>query len=248
MKPTTENEILNRYFDLVIQEGLYSTKKRLKFYLDYLFEKTNFDNKQMLDIGAGRGMFSFYAACKGAKIVSIEPEAEGSTHDSINKFKKIQSALGLTEVIQLEKTTFQNYNSSNKKFDIILLHGAINHLDETACINLQHDNNAIEKYNKIFEKIYNLANKRAELIITDCSKYNFFAKLNITNPFDPNIEWHKHQPPEYWSKLLLDPGFVNPKIRYTTPPMLYSIGKLLLSNKIASYFTWSSFCLTMEKK
>ena len=42
MKPTTENEILNRYFDLVIQEGLYSTKKRLKFYLDYLFEKTNF--------------------------------------------------------------------------------------------------------------------------------------------------------------------------------------------------------------
>ena len=63
----TENEALNRYFDHVIQEGLYSTQRRLKFYLNYLFDGVNFDNKQMLDIGAGSGLFSFYAACSGAK-------------------------------------------------------------------------------------------------------------------------------------------------------------------------------------
>jgi len=244
-----ENTLLDKYFDLVIREGLYSTEKRLRFYLNYLFKNTIFDNKTMLDIGGGTGLLSSYAACRGAKkVVCIEPEAEGSSLGSSKRFIKLQTALQLSDIIELEKTTFQNFDSSHKKFDIILLHNSINHLDENSCINLQHDIHAIERYKRIFEKICNLSNKEAKLIIVDVTRYNFFAKFNITNPFNPNIEWHKHQPPEYWAKLLLDFGFSNPEIRWNTPNPLYSIGKILLGNKVANYFIGWGFCLTMLKR
>lgn len=244
-----EIKLLDKYFDLAIRESLYSTQPFLKFYLNYLFKNTTIDNKTMLDIGSGSGLFSFYAACKGAnKVICIEPEAEGSNHDSIKKFKKIQSALQITHLVKLERTTIQNFDSNNKKFDIILLHHSINHLDEKACINLQHDNHAIENYKMIFEKLSKLANKGAKLIIADCSRYNFFARFNIRNPFVPMIEWHKHQPPELWAKLLSDVGFCSPEIRWTTFNPLYSLGRILLSNKIASYLLTSEFCLSMHKR
>jgi len=248
MKSDIEDKIIEKYYNIVIQDGLYSTKKRLNFYLNFIFDRANFVDKKMLDIGAGKGLFSFYAACKGAKrVVSIEPQAEGSKSDSIKKFEKILAELNLIETIQLEKTTFQNFQSDNDKFDIILLHDSINHLDEKACINLQYDSYAIKKYNKIFQKLSCLANKGTKLIIVDCSRYSIFSKFNFKNPFSPSIEWHKHQSPEYWAKLLLNFGFVSTDIRWISPPILNSVGKIFLSNKVAAYFTGSGFCLTMEK-
>ena len=43
------------------------------------------------------------------------------------------------------------------------------------------------------------ASKDAILVVCDCSNSNFFARLNISNPFAPAIEWQKHQRPEVWS-------------------------------------------------
>jgi len=247
-KTIVKNELLDKFFDLVSQEGLYSKKEHLRFHVEYLFKNTIFDNKIMLDIGSGTGLFSFYAACNGAKkVICIEPKTEGYNPGSIKKFMKLRSALQLLDIIELEETTFQNFNSGHKKFDILLLHGSINHLDENACINLQNDFHAIESYKKIFEKLYNISNKEAKLIILDASRSNFFAKLHLTNPLSPNIEWHKHQTPEYWAKLLQESGFCNPEIRWTTIPPLYSIGRILFSNKIANYFTGWGFCLIMHK-
>jgi hypothetical protein len=203
----------------------------------------------MLDIGGGNGLFGFYAACMGSDlVVCIEPESVGSSPGVTEKFNSIQSSLKIKDIINLEKTSFQEYKTCNKKFDIILLHDSINHLDEKSCINLQHDKNAVESYNKIFQKLSKLSNNNAKIIITDCSRYNFFAYFNIINPFAKTIEWHKHQPPEYWAKLLSDVGFFNPKIRWTTFNPLYSFGRILLGNKFASFFIDSKFCLTMDKK
>ena len=244
-----KNKSLDEYFDFVTHHDLStSSRDYLRFHLNYLFKNISFDKKTMLDIGGGYGLYSFYAACMGAdEVICIEPEAAGSDPNVIKKFKILQSGLRTLDRVKLEVDTLQNFNSNGKKFDIILLYNSINHLDEKACINLQHDTRAIETYMKIFQKLRDLANNRAKLIIADCSRYNFFNKFNIRNPFVPMIEWHKHQPPKYWAKLLFNVGFCNPKIRWTSFNQLYSLGRVLLGNKISSYFFDSHFCLTMEK-
>ena len=215
--------------------------------MHYLFQDTTFVGKTMLDIGGGIGLFSFYAGCCGARqVVCLEPEAEGSSSGMVERFQRLSTLLDPNQV-SLHSTRFQDFDPGNRTFDIILLHNSINHLDEAACINLQHDSYAVETYKGIFQKLSNMASHGAKLIVTDCSRYNFFALCHLKNPFAPTIEWHKHQSPDYWANLLSDVGFRNPKIRWTSFNSLRSIGRLLLGNKVAAFFLQSKFCLTMGK-
>jgi ribosomal protein L11 methylase PrmA len=65
--------LLERYFEAVAQRG--RSRENWRFYLDYLFRGVDFAGRTMIDVGAGDGMFSFYAACAGAtKVVSLEPK------------------------------------------------------------------------------------------------------------------------------------------------------------------------------
>ncbi len=71
---TSAPELRDKYFDAVFRAGLkksgaHAAKGKLRFYLDSLFRDIPFENKTMLDIGGGSGIFSFYAACMGAKRV-----------------------------------------------------------------------------------------------------------------------------------------------------------------------------------
>ena len=162
------------------------------------------------------------------------------------KFKKLGGILGYDQVT-FEPVTFQAFKPVGKQFDIILLHNSINHLDETACINLLSDEASRAIYMNIFSKLSALASSGAKLIVCDCSRYNFFALLGIKNPFAPTIEWYKHQAPEIWVDLLSQVGFVNPRVRWTSFNTLRSPGRVLLGNRLLSYFLRSDFRFTMEK-
>lgn len=239
---------LDRYFSVMIQEKLYSSKGRLQFYLRRLFEDISFENKRFMDIGAGNGLFSFYAACKGAKeVLCLEPEAEGSSEDVCTHFRKVHSHLSFLDQVKLEHSTIQSLEPCGKKFDVILLHGSVNHLDENACIHLLRDENARNNYRAMFSKISSIANIGAKIIIYDCSRYNFFSLLGVKNPFASSIEWHKHQSPKLWAELLSEAGFCNPKIKWHSFNVLGSPGRLFLGNKFMSYFISSHFFLKMEK-
>jgi hypothetical protein len=63
----------------------------------------------------------------------------------------------------------------------------------------------------------------------------------------PTLEWHKHQPPEVWAELLSKVGFAQPWIRWTTLNTLRRPGELLFGNRLVSYFTLSTFILTMRR-
>jgi SAM-dependent methyltransferase len=235
------------YFDVVIAEGLYSTRSNLKYEMDTLFKGIHFHNKQVLDIGGGTGLYSFYAAFMGAKkVVCLEPETAGSSAAMIEKFSRLKASLKVANV-SLEQVTFQDFNGTENNYDIILLHNSVNHLDEEACINLLEDPNAQATYEAIFSKIYSLANKDAKLIISDCSRDNFFATIKIRNPFMPTIEWHKHHAPEVWMKSLYRVGFTNPETRWLSFNTFRNWGKFLLGNRLMAHFTTSYFCLTMVK-
>lgn len=240
-----KNNLVNKYFEIVLKERLWSN---LPFYLDFIFKDVTFDNKAMLDIGGGKGLFSFYAGCMGAnKVICLEPEMEGSDTIVREIFDRIQVDLEMEDKVIFDSTPIENFQPNQGKFDIILLHNSINHLDEEACIKLKHNKNARTIYNNKFKKLSDLANKGAKLVIVDSSRHNIFPLLKIKNPFAPSIEWEKHQHPKYWSKLLNDAGFFNSKIRWISPNRLGQLGRLVLTNGFVSYFIDSYFCLTMEK-
>lgn len=237
---------IDTFFGVVPRE-LSSSAGRLRFYMDYVFDGVTFEDKSMLDIGAGIGMFSFYAACRGAsKVVCLEPETEGSSHNITGRFLKLRDALGLDQV-KLVSNRFQDFDSDGDRFDILLLHNSINHLDEIACIQLLHDSAAIQTYQALFLKLSRMARPGAKIIIADCSRHNFFDLCNVRNPFAPSIEWHKHQSPECWGRLLSNAGFRNLQIRWTSFSRLGKIGRMFLGNRYAAYFLISHFCLIAEK-
>lgn len=247
--------VVDQYLDAVVSSGVKSAvpsgwfKRYLRWYLEYLFQDVlSFTGQSMLDIGAGAGLYSLYAAYMGTDpVICLEPEAEGSTGDVLAKFRRIAEGLSLSNISALP-VSFQEFDPGAQTFDIILLHNSINHLDEIAVINLQHSHEARTKYKSIFQKLSNLANPGARLIICDCSRYNIFALLHVKNPLAPTIEWHKHQSPRFWCGMLEEFNFANPKIRWSTPGIPRGIGRLLLGNRIAAHFLWSHFCLVMEKK
>ncbi len=241
----TEQDI-DLYLDAVITEGLYPSRGKLRFEMDRLLGGIDFKNRRVLDIGGGFGLYSFYAACRGAgKVVCLEPEADGSSSGATDKFHRLERLLGYDNV-ELRPVALQALELEGETFDVILLHHSINHLDETACINLLEESKSRAVYEEICSTIYSLSNRAAKLIVCDCSRYNFFALLGIRNPFAPTIEWHKHQAPEVWASLLGEAGFVNPGIRWSSFGELRNWGRVLIGNRMMAYLLTSHFCLTMD--
>lgn len=236
----------NEYFKNMKNLGLAKSIFGLKFYLKNLFGKVNLKGKNVLDIGAGAGVYSCYMAISGAReVIGLEPEIEGSRNDYISKFTILKNKLDLTNV-SLREMTFQSFDGE-RKFDTILLHYSVNHLDEDACIDLNKSEKARNVYRGLFGKLYSIANNNSDIIIADCSNKNFFNSLGIKNPFAPTIEWHKHQSPENWIALLKKSGFNNFRVKWTAPSQLGKLGDLLLGNKFCSYFTHSHFIIYAKK-
>ena len=238
---------IDHYLNTIIKNGLYTNKGNLQFQMQTIFKGIDLKNKRILDIGGGSGIYSFYTAFRGASnVVCLEPEAEGSSSGVAYNFRKLKKHLECNNV-ELRMCTLQELEPESEKFDVILLQNSINHLDETACVRLLSESKSKALYQDIFTKIYSLSEKGTKLIICDCSRYNFFSWIKIRNPFAPSIEWHKHQAPEVWAKLLGEVGFVNPKIRWSSFNRLRHLGRILIGNKLVAYFLLSHFCLTLEK-
>jgi SAM-dependent methyltransferase len=240
-----ENVLLDRYLAVMARDG--ARPGNLRFDCRFLFEGVPLRGKTMLDIGAGNGRYSCYAACAGAqRVVALEPEAAGSRAGVHDRFSSIASALGL-ENVELVPQRLQDYDARGETFDIVLLRGSINHLDEEACVRLRYDDRARQTYLALFEKLAALARPNGTLIVTDCSSQNLFARLGIRNPIAPSIEWHKHQPPAVWASLLEEVDFAHPRVRWASFNTLRTPGRLLLGNRLASWCLTSAFFLTMER-
>jgi SAM-dependent methyltransferase len=238
---------IEAYLDAVINERFYSRKGRLQYHMETVFEGIDFKNKRVLDIGGGGGLHSFYAAsCGASKVVCLEPDAEGSSSGVSDRFHRLEELLEHSDV-ELKLATLQTWEPEGQTFDVILLHDSINHLDEEACTNLLRDSRSKAVYHKILSKIYSLSSKGAKLVICDCSRQNFFALLKIHNPFAPTIEWHKHQAPEVWARLLSEIGFVNPRVKWSSFNASRNWGRVLMGNRLVAYFLRSHFCLTMDR-
>jgi len=238
---------MDAYFKAVIDEGCYGSEKNLKFYLETVFYGIDFNKKNVLDIGGGDGLLSFFAAVSGAEsVLCLEPEGDGSSQNMNNKFNKLLKKLDCINV-KLQTKTFQEFDPEDKKFDIIIMHDSINHLDESACITLKTDERSWDIYKKLVKRLHSMVNPNGDILLCDCSRYNFFAQFKLKNPLAPTIEWYKHQSPETWVQLFKEAGFGDEKIRWLSFNTFGKSGKFFLANKVAAYFLHSYFCVKMKK-
>ena len=171
-----------------------------------------------------------------------EPEQDGSTSGVQIKHRNIVNSLDIKDELEYINKVFQDYEGLPNYFDLIILVESINHLNEEACIKIPEEF-AIKEFDIIFEKLKFILKDGGSIIITDCSPNNIYNDVGIKNPFDRSIEWHKHQTPDTWMKLLSKHGFKNFIISRQVFYSLGIFGDFLMNNKLISYFTHSMFRL-----
>lgn len=213
-----------------------------------LFRDIDFHDKTLLEIGCGKGMLCLWAALHGARdTVGLEPLAEGcyDSSECHQVFRSMAQQLDLPQA-RILPVTVQQFDSPKNYFDVVLSVASINHLDEKSCIALGGSADAVREYQKIFRNIAATMKPGGKLIIIDAARHNFFGDLGMRNPMSPNIEWFKHQQPEFWSQLLNECGFGKPDIRWASGKLL-RYARILRIPKLLSYFGQSIFRLEMTR-
>jgi 2-polyprenyl-3-methyl-5-hydroxy-6-metoxy-1,4-benzoquinol methylase len=222
-------------------------KGHLRPQLEWCFDGVGLSGKSMLDVGAGRGQHSLYAAVQGATVLALEPELEGSSSRPSETLLRLRGELGLDDRVALRSDRLQELDAGGQRFDVVALLASVNHLDEEACIHLLDDPGAVRTYRGLFEKLYELTAPGGTILISDASRHNFWGTtLHVKNPVARQIEWHKHQTPETWTLLLLGAGFRDPSVRWTTlGPLRHA--RAVLANRTASFFLQSYFQLRAHR-
>jgi SAM-dependent methyltransferase len=243
---TRTTQDAEKYLFFVHRLGFASSRKIARSQFEDLFDGIELDKKRILDIGGGSGVYSFYAANMGAaEVVCLEPEGEGSDWSATWVFDRIRSECPDAPV-RLDTRTIQEYTAS-ETFDVVLMRASINHIDENGCIHLLDDKRAWDRYREVFTLIGALVAPGGKLVISDCTRHNFFAMLGLKNPLCPAIEWRKHHAPEVWARLLTEAGFRDPRISWDPLYRLGKPGRFLSRNKAAAYFLKGIFRLEMTK-
>lgn len=238
---------MQRFLQAVQDHAMWSTAARLRTYGKYLYSDIDLNGVRLLDIGGGSGVFSLYAAASGAaRVLCLEPEAAGSLKGKREKFAQVAQDSGITGV-EMRPDTLQEFDPGDERFDVVLLHASINHLDEDACIRLRRDQAAREVYRKLFATMAELIAPGGHLLMTDCTPHNLWPALGLKNPMAPWIEWHKHQPPEVWRDLGEEVGLRHCCLRWSSLNTLGAAGRVLLGNRLGAYLTIGAFRLHMRR-
>lgn len=245
--PTDRPESLKERFLQLAQElGGYGSASRAMFRCAEVFRAADLKGKSVLEIGAGAGVFSAYAAVSGArKVVALEPEVAGSTVGYKAKIEQMAQRLGSGN-LEVCGDTIQAYEPKGNLFDVVLSYNSVNHIDEPACMELHRSEQARAVYRAIIGKIRDMMPPGGLLIICDCSRHNFFPLLRLRNPMCPSIEWHKHQSPRVWIKIISPLGFHKKSLSWYHMYPLRNLG-WLASNRLTAYFQASLFRLVLER-
>ena len=223
------------------------TPERVEYRCGRFFRGLSLENKRILEIGAGNGLLGTYALLQGARrVVALEPESAGSTSGVTGLVQHLTREFD-QDRFTFQPLTLQEYDPAGETFDMILLHDSINHLDEPACEIAHRSAEARQSYVELFQRIASMLNPGGQVVICDCSRYNLFGLCRLRSPIMPFIEWHKHQPPRFWARLLREANLQTRGVDWYTFYPLRRLGRLM-ENPLAAFFLNSKFRLLAQAK
>lgn len=210
-----------------------------------LFKGVDFEGKQVLEIGSGRGLMAAFMGLQGAsRVVSLEPEMVGATSGVIAQQRARLETLGLRNV-EIVTADFNTWDSAGARFDVILSRASINHLyasDKHAL----HDRETYENYLRIAQKIHGLLRPHGVFIATDACRYAFFLGARAfgirRNPKRTGVDWRYHQNPRIWRRTFREAGFSQVEIEYPVPMRLQKLSPVI-NTSIANFFLKGTFIL-----
>ena len=217
----------------------HHSSKIIHNYLLWLSKNINLKNKKVLDVGGGSGLISYFSFSQGAdKVINLEPFSSGS-----REHKKIKSNL-----VELVEKSFQDFESKDK-FDVIFFHDSINHIDENKFLDLHVNQENYDHYVKLISKINSICSKNCDIIVSDCSRYNFFQFLGLRSPFAPSIGWKYHQSTKIVNKLFNDAGFEKISVRWSPLKRLGRMGYIIsFFGAPVAYFFQSHYVIHFKPK
>ncbi|MBN1574131.1 MAG: class I SAM-dependent methyltransferase [Deltaproteobacteria bacterium] len=249
MKKNKKLELFKELINSDYKTRTLNSYADVQYRMNKILKDIGFVDKEILDIGCGKGLASIYLALNGAKnVIGIEPMLEGSSENSLYTFEKNIKEMELANC-KAENATFQDFSAKPESFDIILSINSINHLNETLCAMIHNNEKAREYYLSQMKKAYGLIRPGGVFIIADCSCHNLFSqlsKIGIRNPMAPSIDWSIHQSPKTWHKVLLSAGFSKSSHWWHVPYRLSGFERLL-SNPTAAWLTTSYFVIHAYK-
>lgn len=218
---------------------------------DY-FGRLDFGGLRVLEIGAGNGLMACSLAALGAEqVTAIEPEAHGSRQDSVSTLETQAARLGLRN-LHFRRAALQDFSAAPASFDLIYLLAVINHIAEERVRTVDRDPAGQAVFRGVFEQLLAWLKPGGRLVLSDASSRHAYARLVRwgllrRHPFQPNIDWSIHQPPEVWARLLKTAGFTAVGSRWATQWRYPFLPRWLVDNPAAVQLYSSLFILDAQR-
>ncbi len=148
--PAGANDPLSAFTKAATTIGKCKSPDHAVHRFQQVFEGIDLAGKNVLDVGAGSGLGSAYAVAQGARhVIALEPEAAGASSGSAQRILRVRDAMGMPS-FEAHPQPVQDYDPGDLRFDVVLMHQSINHLDEPMCEELQDNPEARRVYQEVF--------------------------------------------------------------------------------------------------
>jgi cyclopropane fatty-acyl-phospholipid synthase-like methyltransferase len=235
---------LNATLDEVAAKVGLHDHRRYAAYVRFFLGDTPITGSRVLDIGSGRGAHTLWAALHGASsVVALEPERDGSTAGSAAVLADLIESLELRSRVDLRRVGLEELDDAGE-FDLAIMDGVINHLNEPAVVRLHRDPVAVAEYVRVLEHLRSLLRPGAFVIVADVGRRSIWRTIGHQGPWTHHIEWEKHQQPRTWIRVFRRAGFDIQDVRWSP---LKGTGRLT-GNVFVQYFTMAHFVLRFRAR
>lgn len=233
-------------FAKVLAEDRHDRPEAYEFRMRQMFRGIEIPGKSAVDVGSGRGLTSLWMALQGARrVVSMEPEMDGSRSGAVQVQRERIERLGL-EQVEIATTAFQDYQPG-ELFDIVVSNASINHLEESEHHALR-DRKTFDTFVEIAAQMKQWLRPGGAAAITDASRYGLFSLARSFGVpkqlcyYSKTINYKIHQNAGTWRKIFREAGFQEIEIEYPFPYGLRHLGPVV-NNPAASFCLQGSFML-----
>lgn len=230
--------------DHLVKKHGFRSPERCQRYFQRILGDVRLYDRDVLEITAGPGWVSLFAASQGANLVFTVAATE---RDQVRLGSLAAEAelLGLDQV-EVATRPFSTQDIGTLAFDVVVLRASVTWLDPESSWTLENDSSSRTRYEEIWQRIWEATRPGAQVVIFDVSRRNLWPSLGLRNPFARDTDWERHPPPSVWTELLQDTGFEQPEVEWMVPAPLETMSRALPAG-VAAHAVRSRYRLTVRR-